>query len=307
MGEELLRVSNVQRFSVDDGPGIRTTVFLKGCNLRCAWCHNPENIEARFQLQWKEDLCLRCGHCAAACRRGVHRQIQGEKGEVIHAMDPSACKLCGECIKNCPGGALGIVGEMRNVHELLQLIRRDKDYYERSGGGVTFSGGEPLLQHRGLSKILERCRSGGIHTAVDTAGDVPYEWYQEILPYTDLFLYDLKCMTREIHTKYIGTDNARILDNIKRLSRCGARLIVRVPLIDPVNTEAEEIEKTADFLGKISNIEQCQLLPYHNYGVGKYGMLGWKDRQEHFCAPETEKMKTILDIFLANGVRAEIF
>lgn len=306
MDKELLWVSNIQRFSVDDGPGIRTTVFLKGCNLRCAWCHNPENIVSGPQLQWKKDFCLHCGRCVEICQQSVHEEHLDERGKIVHKMHFSYCLQCGECVKKCLGNALSIIGEKRCTEEIISLLMRDKDYYDRSGGGVTFSGGEPLLQHKKLAKILEKCKSQNLQTAVDTAGDVPYEWYEEILPYTDLFLYDLKCVTKEIHTRYVGNDNQRIQENIRKLSQRGARIIVRVPLIDPVNTGEEEAEKMAVFLGEISNIELCQLLPYHDYGLGKYEMLGYKNMQENFSTPNEQKMQKIFEIFRKNGVNVEI-
>lgn len=261
-------VFNIQRFSLDDGPGIRTTVFLKGCNLHCRWCHNPESISGKQNYLFLEDQCMQCGACAAVCRAQVHTIKDGR-----HFVDRSKCKACLACVAACPAGALSKSGETRSVEEILQVILRDKDYYETSGGGVTFSGGEPMLQVDFLEQMLMRCKEAGLHTAVDTAGNVEFTALKRILPYVDLFLFDVKMADSEKHKQATGVGNERILENLKRLGEHGVRIWVRTPVIASVHTR-EDLEAIAKLLQEVQGIERAELLPYHKYGVKKYEQLG---------------------------------
>lgn len=289
-----LLITNIQRFSVDDGPGIRTTIFLKGCNLKCRWCHNPENISCKPVLQFKKDLCVSCKKCALICERGVHH-IEGGKHDIIR----DGCLGCGMCTQVCLNKALTILGRKESAEKLFSEILKDKDYYDKSGGGVTFSGGEPMLQYQGLLSILKLCREKGIHTAVDTAGAVPYEYFEKVIPYTDLFLYDIKCISNDIHRKYTGADNRGILSNLLRLSEDNAEIIVRIPLIKGVNTDEKEIRAMAEFLSGLQGVKLYELLPYHDYGIGKYELLGMNAGQEDFEAPPEEEMERIRALFCA--------
>lgn len=295
-----LKVSNLQRFSVDDGPGIRTTVFLKGCNLRCMWCHNPENITATPTLQYKAALCVGCGKCQQTCLQGVH-QITSEGQHIINR---TYCNGCGNCPNVCVNHCLVLVGKEMGIDELLPELLRDKAYFDVSDGGITFSGGEPVLQHSALKEALRCCREAGLHTAVDTAGAVPYVWLEELLPFVDLFLYDLKCISSDVHKKYIGIENEIILHNIQRLGKDGAAIFLRTPLINGVNTDFEELNALADFAASLQGIQRYQLLPYHNYGVGKYQPLGLPAPVE-FTAPSEESREHILQIFLDRSLPVE--
>ena len=195
-------VFNIQPFSVYDGPGIRTTVFLKGCNLRCAWCHNPESWQRKPQLQFLAEKCIGCGGCFSACPQGVHVLQNG-----VHLIDREKCIGCGKCADSCFAGALVITGREMTVDQVMSRIQDDALYFQNSGGGVTFSGGECMIQLDFLEELLQRCKQLGIHTAVDTAGHFPFDRYERILPYTDLFLYDIKAFSTETHRELTGVDN----------------------------------------------------------------------------------------------------
>ncbi len=260
-------ISNIQQFSLDDGPGIRTTVFFRGCNLRCAWCHNPECIPFQAVLRYNASVCIGCGGCLQACPQGCHAAEEG-----CHTLNRVACIGCGECVSHCPAGALELNGRGYSEEELFERLAADAEFYQSSGGGVTFSGGEPVLQNVFLAGILKRCREAGIHTAVDTAGNVLWEMFEAILPDTDLFLYDVKFFTPEKHLAAAGVTNDKILANLQELCRRGARIWVRVPLI-PDFHDMEEIGKIAAFLKDLP-LERIELIPYHRYGVGKYAALG---------------------------------
>lgn len=260
-------ISNIQQFSLDDGPGIRTTVFFRGCNLRCAWCHNPECIPFQAILRYNESVCIGCGACVQGCPQGCHAVDGGR-----HTIDRAACTGCGACASRCPAGALELNGRGYFEDELFERIEADAEFFRDSGGGVTFSGGEPVLQNLFLSGILKRCRKAGFHTAVDTAGNVLWEMFETVLPDTDLFLYDVKFVTPEKHLAAAGVRNDKILRNLEELCRRGARIWVRVPLI-PDFHDMDEIQKIAAFLRDLT-LERIELIPYHRYGVGKYAALG---------------------------------
>lgn len=287
----MLKISNIQRFSVDDGPGIRTTVFLKGCNLRCQWCHNPENLEMNPSLQFKKENCINCGRCQEACPNDVH-EVDGDS----HKIHYDRCIGCGQCANNCITSALKIVGEDREIERIVKVVLRDHDFYQSLGGGVTFSGGEPMLQHEQLKRCLKECKKYGLHTAIDTAGAVPFEWFESLMPYTDLFLYDLKCYSERLHRTFTGIGNQIIKDNIKKLGERGGKIIIRTPLIDGFNTSLKEMEFLAEFISHLDGIRLHQLLPYHDYGMGKYEALG-KQYARGLKTPELKIMQKILSIF----------
>ena len=260
-------ISNIQQFSLDDGPGIRTTVFFRGCNLRCAWCHNPECIPFQTVLRYNQTVCIGCGLCAGTCPNGCH-EISADG----HTVSRTACDGCGKCVAACPAGALELNGRGYSEDELFERIAADAEFYKTSKGGVTFSGGEPVLQNIFLSGILKRCKEAGIHTAVDTAGNVLWEMFENVLPDVDLFLYDVKFVTPEIHMEATGVRNGKILDNLKELCRRGARIWIRIPLV-PDFHDMKEVGKIAAFLKDLP-LEHIELIPYHRYGVGKYTALG---------------------------------
>lgn len=262
-------IFDVQRCSVVDGPGIRTTVFFKGCNLRCAWCHNPESQQMQPQMLFYRDKCTECGTCKAVCPH------HGER-----------CDFCGRCTVFCPNDARRICGKRVTAGEVFREILSDARYYEKSGGGVTFSGGECLLQPDFLLALLKLCRENGISTAIDTAGNVPYDVLQQMLPYTDLFLYDIKAVTPALHKVYTGVSNERILSNYKRLLADGARLFVRVPMIAEIHADKGEFSEILRFL-KANPPERIELLPYHELGVNKYKATYQTDAPV-FHAPDAE-------------------
>ena len=302
---ELPYISNLQRFSLDDGPGIRTTVFFKGCNLRCAWCHNPECISGGHTLQLLQDACTGCGGCVSACRQGVHRIDQDGR----HHLDRSRCVGCGACAYQCTHGALTLIGTRYEPESLLRELLKDRRYYETSGGGVTFSGGEPLLHPDYLVRMLELCRGAGLHTAVDTAGCVPFPVLERVLPLADLFLYDIKLWTSERHQAATGVPNQLILENLRRLTDAGGAVYLRTPIIPGYNDDLEELGCIARFLADLparGQVQKIQLLPYHNYGVGKYVSIGLTSGTAQTRPPEDAFLRRALQLYLDLGLPAQI-
>ena len=302
---ELPYISNLQRFSLDDGPGIRTTVFFKGCNLRCAWCHNPECISGGHTLQLLQDACTGCGGCVSACRQGVHRIDQNGR----HHLDRSLCVGCGACAYQCTHGALTLIGTRYEPESLLRELLKDRRYYETSGGGVTFSGGEPLLHPDYLVRMLELCRGAGLHTAVDTAGCVPFPVLERVLPLADLFLYDIKLWTSERHQAATGVPNQLILENLRRLTDAGGAVYLRTPIIPGYNDDLEELGCIARFLADLparGQVQKIQLLPYHNYGVGKYVSIGLTSGTAQTRPPGDAFLRRALQLYLDLGLPAQI-
>lgn len=281
------RIFNIQRFSVHDGPGIRTTVFMKGCNLRCRWCHNPESYEMKTQIRYFPEKCRECGTCSAVCPKKVE-----VKGRVRQNAD--RCIACGRCVRECPFDALSRLGEERTAEEVLDIVARDRKYFDKSGGGMTVSGGEPLLQPEFVSGLMEQAKEMGIRTALDTAFAVPYEAFEQVRPYTDLVLLDLKIMDEDMHKRYTGRSNRLILENARRLFAEGIRTQVRVPLIAGVNDSTENAGMLRDFLKDYDCVEEVRLLPYHNMGLGKAAGLGIQ--MEEFAAPDNERIEKLRKI-----------
>lgn len=260
---------DIQHGSYVDGPGIRTTLFFKGCNLRCAWCHNPEGQSFDKQIMLFQNKCTNCGKCAEVCPHHLE-----------------TCDFCEKCELFCPNDAREICGEELSVDEIFAEILKDKAYYDTSSGGATFSGGESMLQIGFMEEILKKCKSHDIHTAVDTAGAVSWMCFEKILPYTDLFLYDIKAITPTLHRTYTGVDNRLILENFKKLYEQAARIIVRIPVIGGFNDSEEEMQKIKDFL-KAYPSAQVELMPYHAMGVHKYKALGYTTKA-FYVPPETQ-------------------
>ncbi len=288
---------NVQRFSTRDGPGIRTTAFFQGCNLRCAWCHNPESVSARPALQYYADKCALCGLCAAACRRGAHAMESG-----AHRFDPTRCAYCGECALCCPTGAIRCDAKRFTPEALAALLSRDIAFYQNSGGGVTVSGGEPMLQARFVRALFALMKQKGVHTAVDTAAYAPWDAFEEVLPVTDLFLVDLKAADPLIHRRFTGADNAPILRNIEALSARGAALEVRMPLVRGVNDSDDCARQAAGFLGGLAAVPPVRLLPYHNYGLYKAQSVRMDMRE--FQPPESPE--AFAGILRAHHIQVEV-
>jgi len=281
-------VFNIQRFSTHDGPGIRTTVFLKGCNLRCAWCHNPESWSARPQIQYFADRCLHCGWCEKACIYGVGISEQGRTGT-------EKCTACGACVEACVSGALKLSGETWESEALASHLEKDVDYYRQSGGGVTCSGGEPLLQPDFVAALFKALKSRGIDTALDTAGNVPFSVFEKVLPWTDLILLDAKSMDSEIHKRYTGAGNELILDNMAKLMRTDKQIHIRVPVISGVNDSLENMLRLREMIGNSENVKEVRLLPYHAMGRDKAASLNIE--MEIFERPDEEKMERLKAVF----------
>ncbi len=291
------KLFNIQRFSIHDGPGVRTTVFFKGCNLKCRWCHNPESIHKENQIEFYPEKCIGCGACYQVCPNGVH--FLDEAGE--HQMDRSKCNGCLLCAQTCYSNALAGVGQNVDVSYLLKSIMEDKPYYDNSSGGVTFSGGEAMLQIDFLEEILQKCKEEGIHTAVDTAGCVPWSYFERILQVTDLFLFDVKAADSKIHKQLTGVENHLILENLKKLSDAGKEIIVRIPFITGQNDDQmEDIGKILQPL-KIARVE---VMPYHKLGNSKYAALGMKNELLHTEAPAEEQIGKAITILKNYGLNA---
>jgi pyruvate formate lyase activating enzyme len=292
-------ITNIQRFSVDDGPGIRTTVFFKGCNLRCRWCHNPECIDAGKSMQYIEPRCVACGKCAEICPVGAHKFTLG-----THSFDRSACVFCGKCEGVCCGGALSLIGREYAPEDLVNVLMKDSRYYE-AGGGVTFSGGEPMIFPDFLSETLRLCKLNSWHTAVDTAGNVPFSHFETVLPLVDLFLFDVKLANSAKHRSLTGVNNAVLLDNLRTLDGCGICLFIRVPVIPGVNDDWDELNKIAETINSLSPL-LVQLLPYHSYGAGKADTLGLSGFLPALSPPSAERMREALRLFTERGMPAQI-
>ena len=292
-------IFNIQRFSIHDGPGIRTTVFLKGCNLRCLWCHNPESVQKRPEVQFFPEKCLACGSCSAVCPHDA--QLQQDNQRVYQR---ELCQVCGKCIDECFSDALVLSGEERGVEDILAEIRKDEEYFRSSGGGVTFSGGEPLLQPDFMHEILTECRKLGLHCAVDTAGNVAWQTFARIAPLTDLFLYDVKAFHAPIHRAATGVGNRLILENLKRLAGLGKPIWVRIPVIPGINDEPDEILEIARFLQPLKAVEWVELLPFHSLGAEKYASLGREYTAQGISVPHIADLNPLLELFADHQIRA---
>ena len=294
-------VFNIMRYSVADGPGLRTTVFFKGCPLFCPWCHNPESQDPKPQLIHRVDRCLGCEECLQACPQDAISA--GEQGFIT---DMQRCDLCGECLEACPSGARDSFGQIMSLEEVMAEILKDLPFYEESGGGVTFSGGEPLMQPEFLLDLLKECKRLELHTAVDTSGCVHYDKLNEIGSYVDLFLYDLKLMDHERHKRLIGLSNKGILGNLERLIEDGRRVMVRMPLIPGVNDSAEDIGLAAEFLAGLKPAPPVELLPYHHTADEKYRILGREPFRPEAQAPDDAGLEALAAIMRSKGLKVSI-
>jgi len=293
-------IFNIQKFSIHDGPGIRTTVFFKGCPLDCWWCHNIESQGFGREPMSRPDLCDGCGACVAVCPQQAIRLVGARA-----LTDPAACLGCGHCVVFCPANGRSVCGSEMSVEEVVDEVVRDRVFYEQSGGGVTFSGGEPLAQIDFLAEGLGACRAQGLHTVVDTSGAAPWAHFERILSTTDLFLYDLKLMDDAAHRWYTGSSNRQILDNLERLSAATDNLWIRLPVIPTINDDEANMRRTLAFLQTI-RFRQLNLLPYHELGRGKAVQLGRTYRLEGVKAPDDEAMESLRRKFEAAGFETVI-
>ncbi len=281
-------VFEIKRYAVDDGPGIRSTIFLKGCPLRCLWCHNPEGQILKPELMYRKNKCIGCQECSKACPRGALALSRR-----LVSIDRKLCDLCGKCNGKCPTGAIEVVGKKLGVEAVLEEIVKDKVFFEESNGGVTFSGGEPLMQVDFLKELLKGCEKEGIHTALETCGYASREDFDKVVEKVDLFLYDLKVMNDWVHKRYTGVSNRLILGNFARLANSGRSILVRFPVISGVNDDNENVAEMGDFLRR-NGVGDIQVLPYHRAGIEKYRSLGRRYGLNKVESPSDERLKRIM-------------
>ncbi len=263
---------DIQRFSIHDGPGIRTTVFLKGCPLQCRWCHNPEGIPPEPQLSCLPEKCLGCGHCAEVCPQGAH-----DMGPDDHHIDRSQCLVCSRCAEACDAQALEVIGRTATAGETIDEVLRDLPFYETSGGGMTLSGGEPTYQPEFAEALLRHAKEEGLHCCVETSGYTAYKRLDTLRPHTGLFLYDLKETDEARHLEYTGVSVKPILDNLRRLHDTGAAILLRCPIIPGLNDRQDHFEAIATLAQQHSNLQGVELMPYHPLGQSKRERLGMPD------------------------------
>lgn len=261
-------ITNIKRFAVHDGDGIRTTVFFKGCPLNCVWCHNPETISVKKQIAFYSHKCIDCKNCSDICKCHIF-------DENTHIINRSNCTFCGKCADVCPKDAIEIFGKEMTVEEVYNEIIKDKIFYDASGGGVTLSGGECLLQWKFCLQLLKKLKNNNINTAVDTCGFTTKEVLDKVMPYTDTFLYDIKTFDEDVHKKCTGVSNKIILENLSYLDKVGKRIEIRIPYVPKYNSN--EVNNILEFLKDLKNVVKIRILPYHNYALSKYQALEMKN------------------------------
>ncbi len=274
------KIFNIQRFSTSDGPGIRTVVFLKGCPLQCAWCHNPESNSAATEILYKHEHCVGCGACAAICVNGGHTFTGG-----IHHFNREKCIKCAKCVTVCYANALEVCGEVKTAEEIISIVLRDKPFYEESGGGMTLSGGEPLMQYDFSLSLLKLAKSHRLHTALETSGFSGRD-LATLNDYVDLWLYDIKLFPEPEHVNHTGVSNRQIFNNLYLLDRIGANIILRCPIIPHINLTVAHFDKLASLSNSINNVAAIHLEPYHPLGLSKAQQL---------CKTQTYQNDTFLE------------
>jgi len=295
-------IFDLKHYAVHDGPGIRVTVFFKGCPLHCLWCHNPESISPGKELMLMPNRCARCGDCVKACNYGA--LSQKADGEVV--ADRNKCTLCGDCLKACAREAIQIVGWETTIPEILAEIEKDRAFFDQSGGGVTLTGGEPLLQPEFTEALIVELKERGLHVALDTSGYAPEDTFLRIAGKSDLVLFDLKLMDEEKHKKFTGVSNRLILHNLQVLdSKTEVPVWARFPLIPGVNDGERNLEEMADFLVSLKNVKLINILPYHKGGVEKFRRLGRETEFQVFEPPTEENIDRVIKFFQEKGFQAK--
>lgn len=295
-------IFDIRRYSINDGPGIRITIFMKGCPLRCRWCHNPESQSPKVQKLYTASKCIGARDCIEVCPTGALTLTSD--GIVT---DGEKCTLCGKCAEACPSKAIEMSGKLYSAKELVAIIEKERIHIDQSAGGVTFSGGEPLMHPGFLIEMLDACGKKGLHRAVDTCGFASTETVLEVAKHTDLFLFDLKLMDPARHKKWTGVDNRLILKNLKLLAETGANINIRIPFIKNVNTGENEIRKMADFVSSLPGQKPVvNLLPYHNIASGKYHKLEMEYNAGEMAEPSDLEIRQAIDIFENRGLEVEV-
>lgn len=287
-------IFDIQRFAIHDGPGIRTTLFLKGCPLRCLWCHNPEGISRQPQLVFTPQRCIGCGQCIEVCPEGVHQLVNSR-----HLIAWERCVACGTCTRGCHAGALQLAGRRVTVAEVMDEALRDRPFYETSGGGITLSGGEPLAQCRFSRGLLQAAKAEGVHTALDTSGFTPWKRLERLLSLVDLVLYDLKHMHRDRHLALTGVPNEQILENLRRLDAAGQAIWVRIPLVAGQNDEKSNYHALGQFLSGLKHVQRIEILRYHRLAESKYERMGWAYPLRGMEPPTEESVEARRQILLS--------
>lgn len=295
-------IFDIERYATKDGPGIRTVIFLKGCNLRGIWCQNPESQNCRPQIMYYMNLCRHCGRCIAVCPNHAIR-TDDMFGLVT---DSTLCTACGTCVENCYFDARKLMGKVMTVSELMTEIRKDAPYYERSGGGITFSGGEPLLYPEFVKEVAKQCQDEGIHTAIETAGHVPWNDFEQVLPYMNLIFFDIKHIDPELHKKYTGVTNTHILGNLRKLSQVFSPIIIRIPVVPGYNDSAEVQQRIYEFIKPLHGIEHVELLPYHRLGMTKYKGLGMEYPLQDLKSLKKDDLSYLTELACKVGIPLQI-
>lgn len=292
-------IFDIKRFAIHDGDGIRSTVFFKGCPLRCIWCHNPESISRGVELQYVDQKCVGCGECLSACPNSCHSMEEGR-----HSFERQNCISCGRCTSVCLGGALSLCGRSVTVEEVAELLLEDDSFYQNSGGGVTLSGGECLCQADFCAELLKKMKENGIHTAVDTCGYVERSSFDKVIPYTDIFLYDIKHMDAFEHERLTGVSNLRILENLKYLDSREKPIEIRIPFIKGCNDGMTE--SAAEFISGLKNVSAVRLLAYNNLAGSKYDMIGKENTMPKSQPPTQEELRVAAAVYESKGIRVII-
>jgi pyruvate formate lyase activating enzyme len=294
-------IFDIKKYAVDDGPGIRTTIFFKGCPLRCAWCHNPESQEGKEEISFHTEKCIGCSRCIKTCPSAAISIINGRA-----VTDADKCRICGRCAAICPSGAKKLIGRPVSTAQIVEQLEKDVIFYDQSGGGATFSGGEPLMQHRFLCSLLEECKKRRIHTAVDTSCYCQPKVLEEVANLADLFLCDLKHTDSQIHKKFTGVDNTTILENIQRLSAAGKKIIIRMPVIGGFNDDESNIEESGNFAASLKSLVRFDILPYHSGGMAKSERLADGTRQTKFKTPSDKQLEQVAGKLKKIGLNVRI-